>query len=232
MADVNDVPHVWFIPVTGGRGPGMSGIEPFRKQAVEPFNVQWNSSVYPVNQEPTAEESCVQSTGITSFVMGYDIAPNDEPSRLSQCHGTWTWRSCKDGSDVVVGGQLAVGTVFSKELPVLHGDTPHNTYLWNIVEVFAKYRVDDKNKLDHIWLTLCDSGPNRFPVPPFGDDWGNAVNNQWGVAGLCKRFNWQDWDEDNLRVVLNFQGTTSAANVGKVTCDVEWFAFRLSHEEE
>jgi hypothetical protein len=205
-------------------------MDPFRRVAIEPFNVQWDFGKFPVEQsDPPVEESCVQASAITTTILGTEGGgAADHPSKLSQCHGSWKWRSCKDDDDVVVGGQLAVGTVFSRRLIATHGDSPLS-HTWDDVEIFAKYRVDDKNKLDNIFLTLCDSGANSFPGT---DDWGNCVNNVWRVVGLRKDDSWSGWDDpENLRAVLSFQGTTNAANVGKVTVDVEWFAILLSDEE-
>jgi hypothetical protein len=218
--------HVWFIPVTGGSGAAAGAatfpIAPTRDLT----NVQWNFSVFPVGQEPPAAVSCLSYNSITRFTMGQE-AMDPIPARLNDCYGSWKWRSCADNSNIVSGGQLAVGTVFSRELIAQHGDDVPVAYSWNTVEVFAKYRVDDKTKLDNIFLVINDSLGNFYPNPAT-DDHPGYTSGTWRVVGTRNRNHWQDWDSDNLRATLTFQGTTVAANVGLVTVDVEWFAFRLS----
>jgi len=123
--------------------------------------------------------------------------------------------------------------VFSRTLIDRYGNTPLGTYTWDDVEVFAKYRVSDKTKLDHILLRINDSAGLYFPTAD-ADDIVPYTSGTWRVVGVRKDNTWsngEDWDDDNLRATLTFQGTTSAANVGVVTVDVEWFAFRLSDEQ-
>jgi hypothetical protein len=225
--------HVWFIPVTGGSsGSDVAAAFPIAPTR-DLTNVQWNFSVFPVGQEPPAAVSCLSYNSITRFTMGQE-GPPITPARLNDCYGSWTWRSCADDQNIITGGQLAVGTVFSRQLTVSHGDDvpPNIVYTWDDVEVFAKYRVSNVNRLDNIYLTINEASGTWFPNP-VSDDWGNCVSNTWRVVGTRKNNAWSGWEDiENLRVTLNFQGTTNLANVGLVTVDVEWFAFRLSDQEE
>lgn len=174
--------------------------------------------------------ACLNYTSITRFTMGQEALP-PTPALLNDCFGSWSWRSCADDTDIVTGGQLAVGTVFSRTLTAQYGDTPLPTYIWDTVEVYAKYRVDDPLKLDHIYLQINDSAGLNFPgvaaddIIPY-----RLVPNTWKVMGVRKSGTWDGWDDDNLRVTLSFMGTTLPANVGPVTVDVEWFAIKLGDQ--
>lgn len=220
--------HLWFIPVTGGNAPGLAAATIPMAPTRDLTNVQWMFSVYPVVQEPPAAVSCLSYTSITRFTMGQENPV--WPARLNDCYGNWSWRSCADDQNIITGGQLAVGTVFSKQLAVQHGDDvpPAIPYIWDDVEVFAKYRVDNRLRLDNIYLTINDASGNWFPNP-VSDDRPNCVNNTWRVVGTRKNNVWGSFEDlENLRVTLNFTGTTVLANVGLVMVDVEWFAIRLS----
>jgi len=219
--------HLWFIPVSSGNTLGEAAaafpIAPTRDLT----NVQWNFNVYPISQVPPAEASCLSYNSYSAFTMGSDVGPT--PSELVECYARWRWRSCADHVNILNGGQLAVGTVFARELP-LDNLEPHVTWnTWNIVDVWAKYRVDVPARLDNIFLSINDrggnvvSGPNLLPLlTPAG---------VWRVAYLSNPA-WEYWDTPatNLRVVMSFQGTTNLANVGTVNVDMEWFAIRLREE--
>jgi hypothetical protein len=156
--------------------------------------------------------------------MGSDAGPS--PSRLRECYARWRWRSCADDTNILNGGQLAVGTVFSRELASQNAD-PQNPTTWTQVDAWAKYRVDNTVRLDNFFFTINDSAGLFVPVV---NNIVNTVNGVWRVVTVQKMGDWSEWDSDNLRVTLTFQGTTNVANVGVVNVDVEWFAIRLSDE--
>lgn len=195
------------------------------------FNVQWNFVNFPA--DPEAAQPCITAHPFVGFTRSN---AENETAKLNECFGRWTWRSCTDGQRVTVGGQLAIGVVFGNELVVRYGDIPPalpTTHVWNQVEVFAKYRVDDKTKLSHIFLNLSDNLGNSYPAAALCDDWIPYVSNTWRVIGTrIYNINWALWSRSNLRAVLTFLGTTNPANVGPVNVDVEWFAFRLTPESE
>lgn len=218
--------HLWFIPVSSGNtlGEGAAAfpIAPTRDLT----NVQWNFSVFPVTQDPPAEVSCLSYHSYTTFVMGTETGIT--PSELRECYASWRWRSCADDTNILNGGQLAVGTVFARQLP-LDNSQPHTSWAtWRNVEVWAKYRVDVPARLDNIYLSINDRGGNSYTP---GDIQPVTPAATWRVAYLTLA-SWEDWDDPatNLRAVMSFQGTTNPANVGVVNVDVEWFAIRLSSE--
>jgi len=233
-------PHIWFVPVTGGRGYGLMTLDPFRRVAIEPFNVQWDFGKFPVEQsDPPVEESCVQAGGITTTIMGTEGGDAyDKPSKLSQCHGSWKWRSCHDDDDpsnIIVGGQLAVGTVFSRFLPVFSNfptdPVPPAPYTYDTVEAWVKFRISSTTALSAIYFTINDMAGNVIGLNAAPANWlASTAANTWRVAHAWKTANWEDpdWDPTNLRAMLSVQGTTTGANAGPVTVDAEWFAFRLN----
>ena len=154
-----------------------------------------------------------------------------DPLNLSlvDCFARWRWRSCADDTNILNGGQLAVGTVFARELPLDNAANQSFT-VWTEVDAWAKYRVDVPARLDNIFLTLNDRSGVAAPATS-GNIIGVTPASTWRVAYVTNA-NWQDWDSPatNLRVVLSFQGTTNVANVGIVNVDVEWFAIRLRNE--
>lgn len=219
--------QLWFIPVSSGSAPGLAmatfPIAPTRDLT----NVQWMFSVYPVTQEPPAEVSCLSYNSYTAFTMGTGSGENAK-SELRECYASWRWRSCTDDTNILNGGQLAGGTVFARELPI-DNDPTQVFFGWNIVDVWAKYRVDVPARLDNVFLSINDRGgnnaltPDLQPVTPAGT---------WRVATLSFGPDWPGWDDPatNMRVVMSFQGTTNPANVGVVNVDMEWFAIRLREE--
>jgi hypothetical protein len=217
--------HMWFIPVTGGHAPMMA--EAFTSRASQDLaDVQWDFSRYPVFQDPTVGPPCLGYNSATIFTMGNEGPPILE-SKLIDCYGSWAWRSCRDNNNIAVGGQLAVGTVFSRTLP-LDNLLVHLAWTtWAEVDVWAKYRVDVPARLDNIFLTINDnaglssSGPNLLP--------GLTPAASWRIAYHTNAA-WTDWENRNLRVTMSFQGTTNPANIGPVRVDMEWFAIRLRGE--
>lgn len=239
--------HQWFVPVSGGRGYNMTEMDTTRATPSEPYNVQWDFKNFP----DSAAKSCVDAASATTMNWGSSVGPT--PSKLSVCYGMWNWRSCSDGQNVTVGGQLAVGTVFSRIVnryinnpappPLIIADAPAS-YSWNRVDAWVKFMLvsTNINMYDNVFFTINDPvaanavGLNAAPinwigagtVPPL------AINT-WFVAHAWKSGGWgpepPDWDDDNLRATLSVQGTSVAANVGPVGVNVEWFAFRLSEQD-
>jgi len=201
-------------------------VDPFRRSQVEAFNAQWDFAAYPTG----ADEALKASTSITTTAMGAST-PIVTESKLSQCHGSWKWRSCTDGEDVVVGGQLAVGTVFSRVLRLVNDNSafPNTFDFWQHVDVWAKYRVSNRDALSHIYLAINDIGTTNSSRST--DVRLHAVDNTWHTVYHSYDFTNaappSDWTDENLRLTLSFQGTTIPANVGEVTVDVEWLAIRL-----
>lgn len=220
--------QLWFVPVTGGHEhalehamrPGITGFDN--------TNVQWDMAKYPSGVE--TEAACTSMTSYTALAMGSSGPPVVE-SKLTDCFGMWRWRSCTDGVNITVGGQLGVGTVFARELRTRNTppDPPIPYISWSIVDVWAKYRVDNTARLDNIFLSISDRTGNSAACL---NDVPNALNNVWKVIYLTNN-NWDDWDDpaENLRVTLSLQGTTNINNVGPVTVNVEWFAIRLRNPD-
>lgn len=234
--------HLWFIPVTGGS----SGSDVAASFPIAPTrdltNVQWFFSVYPVGQEPPVDTACLSYSSITSFSMGQENDPG-EPSKLVNCYGHWAWRSCEQDNNIVTGGQLAVGTVFSRLLEIYQDGIPDPGHVgpdvWDMVEAWVKFRINaaNINMFDNVFFTINDSSapPNVVGLNNMNArDWLGTIGpgglNNWFVAYAFKVGNWEGWESYNLRAVLSAQGTRNPANVGPVSVDVEWFAFRLSEE--
>jgi len=224
--------HLWFIPVTGGWPTQPTGAPPGVYEPRE-INVQWNVTSYPTS--PPVDIPCVRAAPIVMFTPGASL-PGVQQARLTQCYGSWRWRSCSDGQVITVGGQLEVGTVFARGLPLDNnaaGPPSQQAFVtWSDVDVWVKYRVSDYNRLSALYLSINDmtgvqvaASPNMQPLL------NPAWNSVWRVEWLS-RGNWQGWDTPptNLRVVLTALGTVNIANVGLVTVDVEWFAIRLRGE--
>ena len=227
---------LWFVPATGGGPylPQASGTGPINLP--EQFNVQWDTNTYPTVQATITQHPFFDVHSVTQFDSGSGPSSPDVPGKLRNCFARFVWDSCNDPdgefpNDISLGGQLNIGTVFSRELNVQHGDgTLPISYKWDIVEVFAKYRVDETDRLSKIYLTICDEAGNSHPFPNPSDDLTNASDDTWRVVGTRKDGSWDDplWSSSNLRACLTFFGTTTPANVGRVVVDVEWFAFRLT----
>ena len=220
--------HVWFVPVSGGRGVG----ETVPVLPPQEFNVQWEFN--PTATMPAPALASVESASVTQFTF-----PTPLSAQLRSCYGQWLWHSCAQGGVVVLGGQLAVGTVLSRFLPVwlnppLPGQDPvvGSPYTWNTVEAWVKYYVDSPARLQNIYFVINDSAGNwSDPWMPggFPQDWlPSTVGGAWRVI-YTKCSGWTNWTDKNLRATIHFPGTTAAANVGGVVVRVEWFAFRLSN---
>jgi len=228
--------HLWFIPATGGgpNGPLLTSSPPLN--VPQEFNVQWNFSGWPT--EPAADQACLAafpSVVFTPNVLSF------EPSRLADCHARWSWRSCSNGQHVTVGGQLAVGTVFSRLLNLYTDAQPPNhsgAATWNTVEAWVKFRlsVANVNVFDAVYFSLNDRSGNYIglnapahPPPPPVRDWRTLAGpNSWFVAYAYNIGNWASWTSENLRATLTVLGTSNPAFVGVSIVDVEWFAIRLS----
>lgn len=233
--------YMWFVPVSGGRGFNMSAMAPSCRTPIEPYNVQWDFDKYP----DAAAKACNDAGVSTTMTMGSSTGPTQ--SKLSLCYGMWNWRSCSDGQNVTVGGQLAVGTVFSRLLNLYADGAPPalaGSLTWDRVDVWVKFMLVSANinKFDNVFFVINDTGANSIglgapprnwlvPVPPPPSP---IAINTWFVAHAFKTGNWDDplWDSDNLRATLSVQGTSVAANVGAVGVNVEWFAFKLSNPDE
>jgi hypothetical protein len=220
--------HLWFIPATGGRGLG--SYPPGMPKTIAEFNVQWDFHIFPV-QEPGIDWPCIEAMTVTGAIAGSQVGPT--PSQLVECFAAYRWRSCAQGGVIVTGGELTVGTVFSRALftgnSTLGPPQQGGLYFWSIVDVWAKFRVIDLTKLSAIMLSINDRSGNvassgNIILPP-------AWNNNWYVANVLNA-NWSGWDAPgtNLRAVLTFQGTLNPANVGLTDVHVEWFAIRLRNE--
>jgi hypothetical protein len=206
--------------------------------------VQWDFGVFPVNQDPPAEPSCLAYTSETDFDLGQENNPGD-PSELDNCYGRWAWRSCTDGNNITVGGQVAIGTVFSRYLD-MYDDLgagiifpgPGNPASWDRVDAWVKFRVNavNINRFGRIFFSINDgpAGANICGLngqPP--RDWMTfpaLALNAWIIVHAFKVGNWEGWESRNLRAVLSVMGTQMPINVGWTHVDVEWFAFRLSEE--
>jgi hypothetical protein len=228
--------HVWFVPVSGGRGVG----ETVPVLPPQEFNVQWEFN--PTATMPAPALASVESASVTQFTF-----PTPLSAQLRSCYGQWLWHSCAQGGVVVLGGQLAVGTVFSRKLqnyrlvPPPPPITPDlNPPTWNTVEAWVKYYVDSPARLDRIYFVINDSlgnwadpwAPSPPPPQPPPTDWlPVAALGGWRVAWTRRSsVDWIGWNSENLRATIHFPGTLNPANVGGVVIDIEWFAFRLSDQ--
>jgi hypothetical protein len=211
------------------------------------LNVQWDFTQYPTTQIPPPDVANVRVVPYTMFTPANLAGQPNTPARLRGCHGSWAWRSCTDGEIITVGGQLAVGTVLSRFLPVFPLIPPAPgldpaigaPFTWNEVEAWVKYSIGvppgQGVPLSAIHFTLNDVTGNWI------DPWGGAGPGNWlpsTTPGAWRviytrvpvGYEWPGWDPFNLRAVLTVLGTTNPANVGRVTVNVEWFAFRLSEQ--
>ena len=246
--------HVWFVPVTAGWPQEPTPVPPGIHTPWE-LNVQWDFTQYPTTQIPPPDVANVRVVPYTMFTPANLPGQPNTPARLSGCHGSWAWRSCTDGEIITVGGQLAVGTVLSRFLPVFPLIPPApgldpaigSPLTWNKVEAWVKYSIGvppgQGVPLSAIHFTLNDAtGINHWwdpwtlppppPPPPVPGNWLlSTTPGAWRVIYVSSlNLNWQNWDPFNLRAVLTVLGTTIPANVGRVTVSVEWFAFRLSDQ--
>jgi hypothetical protein len=232
--------HMWFVPVTGGHEHALEVASRPGVTGVDNTNVQWDIARYPTYEDPLTEAACTTMSSYTELAMGSTGPPVVE-SKLTNCFGTWRWRSCTDGQNVIVGGQLAVGTVFSRQLGIWTDNAPNapslvGTDLWDTVEAWVKFRLSAANlgRFDNVFFVINDSAGLSIGLNAPPSNWlapaTPIIINQWFVAYAFKTGNWSGWDNDNLRATLSVQGTSVAANVGPVTVDVEWFAFRLSDQ--
>jgi hypothetical protein len=145
-------------------------------------------------------------------------------------------------------GQLAVGTVFSRYLnmfidnplpppePPIIPDPVNNPLSWDRVDAWVKFRLGaaNINMFDNVFFSINDNSvpPNVVGLNSPPRDWLANIGapGLWFVAHAYKIAFWEEWESTNLRAVLSIQGTSNPANVGPVSVDVEWFAFRLSVE--
>jgi len=230
--------HVWFVPVSCGRGTG----ESVPVLPPQEFNVQWE--FLPQATQPAPALASVEAASFTHF----RFPPGPPSAQLRSCYGQWLWQSCAQGGVIGYGGQLAVGTVFSRKLqtyllippppPPLPPVPDPNPPTWDTVEAWVKYCVDSPARLQSIFFVINDSTGNwgdpwAPPVPPPQPpptDWlPTTVGGAWKVAWTRKSGNWTDWNDENLRATIHFPNSINPANVGGVVIRVEWFAFRLSN---
>jgi len=230
--------HLWFAPVAGGGAPQHTIQSVYNEFEFEPeINVQWTFSAYPTSTG--AAEACVRPGTVTSFSHASGPSPSVEPAKLTSCDGKWQWRSCADDQSVTVGGQLSVGTVFSRELAnYIHGVYPaivaSPNYTWDTVEAWVKFQVSSITTISGIYFVINDRAGNTIGLGVAPVDWlaGLPVAaNTWTVIKAFKWGGWTEWDDDNLRATLSILGTDQRANVGDIRVHVEWFAFRLSDDE-
>jgi hypothetical protein len=107
--------HIGMVPVTGGY-PIIQEI-PALQDRVEFINVQWDFIKWPDEQD--MEKPPLQVRAFAEF--GRNLQGADE-ALLRQCHGQWTWHSCRDCEEpptVISGGRLMVGTVFAARFDCL-----------------------------------------------------------------------------------------------------------------
>jgi hypothetical protein len=236
--------HVWFVPAASGGQvfPITSKQNPLAPNA----NVQWQFGAFPPGLNPPVDIPCLAPDATTNFTVS---APG-AAGLLDNCYATWAWKSHGCDNRITIGGELLVGTVFSRFLPTFlpppFPGGPNvdpgvgSPYTWGVVEAWAKYRVSDQTKLSAIFFSLngdINGVPAGLPVGIAGTppaDWlPFTAPGQWKMAYASMGPIWgAEWAYKNLRAVLTLQGATApgvgGANVGNITVDVEYFAFRLS----
>jgi len=234
--------HLWFVPAAGAGRIERPYISAIREYELSPeINVQWQYSVYPTEQDPVPSEGCLRVGTNTLFSQATGPVPAVVPATLDLCYASWIWHSCTDGDDITVSGQLEVGTVFSRHLAGYRGpgilvDLP-STRVWNSVEAWVKMRVSSISTISGVYFVINDPNANTVGLNAPPVDWLTAfpviiVANQWTVLKAHHSGLWvpPTWSLDNLRATLTVLGTTTPLNVGAITVDVEWFAFRLSDD--
>ena len=227
--------HVWFVPVSCGRGTGPTTVLP--PLHPKDFNVQWDFE--PLLLSPLPELACLDWTSAMSF----GFQPMAGAAYLGACFARWTWRSCAQSGVIITNGQLAIGTVLSRYLPDYTpvgapnpepALTPISRYQWLSVEAWVKMRLPNLGPVGQVYFALNDSAGNVIGLNAAPATWLPFIPaNQWMVVEAKKSgafADWACWDSRNLRATLTVQGTANPANVGRVDVDVEWFAFRLSDE--
>ena len=215
--------QIWFIPVTGG-GPfsvTATGSGPLIRPS--DLNVQYAFKQYPTQQahiSPAAPIFAVETH--TEFDQA-EGASSIEPGKLLNCFARFIWDSCACDetydTEITLGGQLNVGTVFAAYLPPGTADLA-----WKSVQIWVKMRISAIARLSGVYLTVSDrDGTNK-------DSSGNLrssfTDGEWFVI------NWTvddvtSWEVENLRSTVSVLGTDNVANIGRVSVDMEWFAFRL-----
>src|SRR5690606_22938417 len=101
---------------------------------------------------------------------------------------------------------------------------------WDVVDVWAKIRISDLTLVSSVFMSISDVLGNRDSS---SDLIGTLSSNVWGIVRMESTTNWSGWEETNLRATVSVLGTTNVTNIGRVSVDLEWFAFRLhdgSHE--
>jgi hypothetical protein len=237
--------HMWFVPVTGGHEHGLEFSMRPGITGIDNTSVQWDAAKYPSGEE--TEAACTSMTSLTALAMGA-VGPPIVESKLTDCFGTWRWRSCTDGSNITVGGQLGVGTVFSRWLnryidnplppPPIIAD-PAGNLSWNRVDAWVKFRLNaaNINMFDNVFFVINDSAGLSAGLNAAPRNWIGTVGLAVGSWFVAHAFvsqtpqEWDDWEYENLRATLSVQGTSVPANVGPVEVNVEWFAFRLSEQQ-
>ncbi|MCH7472106.1 hypothetical protein IIA79_04045 [bacterium] len=218
--------QLWFIPVAGGApGDNANGL-PCENLRREYINAQWVFQRWPTAQIGGATRACPEISVESNWVLSPD--GTDVAVRLQDCHGSWKWTSWACDDEVQIGGQLAAGVVFARQLPQDNTWGSQGFERWNKVEIWCKFRLPKIVRFDSLYLSL--NGPsmqsstgNILPLPPPA-----TFENVWLVAHhLIDVTEWDD-DGNNLRAVLTATGTTTAGNVGLTIVDIEWFAMRLT----
>lgn len=191
--------QLWFNPVSGGNHD--DGSDKF-------INVQWAASMF-------GAPAIAPVTAIVDAVFVFQTSPTLGEARLNSCYGKWSWTSEQSGGNMTKGSQLAIGTVLAHTL----GGTT-----WSTVDVWAKFKVSNVRRLSSVYLSLSDSGTNSSSS---ANQLGSMVNDTWYIAHHNSS-SLTNWAHSNIRGVLTFQGTTTAADVGALDVYVEWFAFGLT----
>jgi hypothetical protein len=92
---------------------------------------------------------------------------------------------------------------------------------FSTVEVAVKYRTANTAGFSDVLVSICDSLGNSSSS-------STGASSSWTVGSESNN-SWTNWDNDNLRAVVTFQGRTStAAASGLAIAEVEWFAIGLT----
>jgi hypothetical protein len=210
----------WFIPVAGG---GTGGGQFLHTPDLDSVKVYWGFSTFPVTAgEPSVAYRLVKSE---SFNSGAGAGT------VGAAYANWSWISYSDCDDgIATGGQLVMGTTFGTRYPTNNASAMSQTFstAYDRVTGFAKFKVNETDRFSGIYLSINNTGANSSSSSELKSALSLA-DDTWRLA-TTGDINFGGWSNvDNLRIVLTFQGTTTAANVGLTEVSVEWFAIRLWH---
>jgi hypothetical protein len=220
--------HLWFIPAAGGaaRGTWTGAPGPGPQTNFDPtfINVQWMFMAASAFGAPPILAP-IEATVVN------EVLPPASPMGLLSSYASFRWVSIKPS----VGGNLEVGTVFSRLLGTWaapgNDNPPPAGSLWNTVECWCKYRINNPAVFTKITMNM-NGLVQPFPLPITLGDWlPFTAAGVWREAYVKYAGPWDGFSDENLRATISFDGPTVPLGAGGLSqVDIEWFAVRLSDE--